>query len=879
MAGDEYFEGGCVHGAQVIVFVETYDPIATWTALVNGKVAAFCSCGGSMGSGSAASVTRKLEHVEVQWARKKSSTCRHASALLTAYAAMASEMGLRTCEALLSAVPSLAGPTDATDGKPADTIVHLVGKVGKRLNIPLYAVCYMMVWAPTIVRPGGNRYKLATCCLLSCQTQPWGCPHAKAVNRHNRIEATAASEAAAEAQLALRFGPDGVLNEMGDPPEDGPVAVAPSVQVNPTAPPSPRRARNMFPCSKEVEQCDAYGKYVDAERVAGNAYRYDDRLLVEESCIVCQSPRGDLLSSSTIALLYTIRGRMQVLVGEWGCPNGHVVQYDGSADGLFAATPLIVYTRVFLDLVLELCVIARSTMASASQYLTSLLRNTAAYGDGEPGQARQLLSHAVGEFSDTLVIPAAVFKCHHCGHEEASGGPYRCIVCDGQMLSVLQAHIKEMIRPGGNAPRVDFSIVFACALRSSSVRGIVRRRMRTKVDEEVELTLAESRAWPLFLAAANTAPPPAPPLPTADGAVARSPQDDELALRWSTSVLFKHFFAVQRREGAAARGAGAVPAAVPQPPPQDANGDAPEHVADGVPPLPVADAEVLLQEIAVEDGAASSDEYEDIDIDETNSGTTSASDGTGSSGIETEASISSARSELVGDGHAGDGGSADELGSPGSERTVEQRAVVGSPQAASLLGAKDRALGDSPPPARGLHSTSPSTATSSSPSSSPPPPRRRRGAAAAGPARRPSRGAGVGPTPPPTRRLRRRRGAVALRTRSDPWGMQVGEVEQVPLGENASEDPVAVNRKDLLSPLTMRAIKATADAITPAPDGAAAMIVKVGSIPLQLEDFHLTMPGQWFNDELLNGYVELLRVRQLRLSSGINPKPHYIFFN
>jgi len=361
--------------------------------------------------------------------------------------------------------------------------------------------------------------------------------------------------------------------------------------------------------------------------------------------------------------------------------------------------------------------------------------------------------------------------------------------------------------------------------------------------------------------------------------VARSPQDDEQALRWSASVLFEHFFAVQRREGAAARGAGAVPAAVPQPPPQDANGDSPEHVADGVPPLPVADAEVLLQKVAVEDGAASSDEYEDTDFGETNSGTASASDGTGSSGIETEASRSTAGSELVGDGHAGDGGSADELGSPGSERTVEQRVVVGRPQAASLLGAKDGALGDSPSPPRGLHSTSPSTATSSCSSLSPPPRRRRRGAGAAGPARRPSRGAVVGPTPPPTRPLRRRLGAVALRTRSDPWGMQVGEVEQVPPGDNASEDLVAVNRKDLLSPLTMRAIKATADAIIPAPDGAAAMIVKVGSFPLQLEDFHLTMPGQWFNEELVNGYVELLRVRQLRLSSGMNPKPHYIFFN
>jgi len=170
---------------------------------------------------------------------------------------------------------------------------------------------------------------------------------------------------------------------------------------------------------------------------------------------------------------------MQILVGQWACVNGHDFLYDGAGDGLFAATQEIVYARIFLDLVLELCVIARSTMAAACQYLTGLLRNTAAYGEGEPGQARQLLSDATGEFSDTLVVPAAAFKCHHCGREEAAGGPFKCIVCDGQMLLVLQAHVKEMIRPSGNAPRVDFSIVFACAIRTSSMRGLVRDASRS----------------------------------------------------------------------------------------------------------------------------------------------------------------------------------------------------------------------------------------------------------------------------------------------------------------------------------------------------------------------------------------------------------------
>jgi len=43
--------------------------------------------------------------------------------------------------------------------------------------------------------------------------------------------------------------------------------------------------------------------------------------------------------------------------------------YDGEGDGLFAATQETVYARICLNLVLELCVIARSTIAAACQYL------------------------------------------------------------------------------------------------------------------------------------------------------------------------------------------------------------------------------------------------------------------------------------------------------------------------------------------------------------------------------------------------------------------------------------------------------------------------------------------------------------------------------
>ena len=249
MGGDDELEGGCVHGANIIGFVEAFDPICVWTALLKGNVSAFCTCGGVMDSGSVATVEHALEHVEIQWKRKKSSTCRHAAALLAAHCVMSAELSLQTPEALISAMPALRGPEVKADGKSDETVVHVVGIVGRRMNIPLYAICYDNTWSPAIVRPGGNRYRLATFCLLSCQTQPLGCPHAKAVNKFSRVEASAASEAAAAAQEALRFGPNGVLNEMGEPLPAEPVAAAPTSPAVPPPPPGPRRARNMFPCT------------------------------------------------------------------------------------------------------------------------------------------------------------------------------------------------------------------------------------------------------------------------------------------------------------------------------------------------------------------------------------------------------------------------------------------------------------------------------------------------------------------------------------------------------------------------------------------------------------------------------------------------------
>lgn len=54
-----------------------------------------------------------------------------------------------------------------------------------------------------------------------------------------------ASEAAAAAQEALRFGPNGVLNKMGAPAPAEPVAAAPAAPVMPSPPPRRHCTREM----------------------------------------------------------------------------------------------------------------------------------------------------------------------------------------------------------------------------------------------------------------------------------------------------------------------------------------------------------------------------------------------------------------------------------------------------------------------------------------------------------------------------------------------------------------------------------------------------------------------------------------------------------
>jgi len=377
-------------------------------------------------------------------------------------------------------------------------------------------------------------------------------------------------------------------------------------------------------------------------------------------------------------------------------------------------------------------------------------------------------------------VPATPSKCHNCGREEAAGGPIQSIVYDRQVVSVLLAHVKILVRP----------------------------------------------------------PPPAPQLPTADELVGRAPIHDEQALRWSTAQLTKHLVALQGR------------------------GD---PVAPAVQAAPAAALESTSHIGANEDGAASAEMYDDAGLVSGKEDSGSDDGESGTNEDETNSVGEEASSGDSVDGDTDDGGS--EVALEGAAEPVEQTSSVqSSPRAASMPSDGPREFDGTVSPMSCSPSRPPSAtwSGSSSSSSSAPLTRRRRGMVP------------DACTALPTCRLRCRSVAVVGR---DAWQLEEGVVEEVPARARADEDPVVIDRADPLSTLTLCAIKATADVIGPPSDGVATVLVEIGPIPLQMEDLQLTLPNQWFNDEVVKACIELLRVRHLKFASSVRPKPQYIFFN
>ena len=530
-----------------------------------------------------------------------------------------------------------------------------------------------------------------------------------------------------------------------------------------------------------------------------------------------------------------MRGRMQINLGVWMCSKGHVVPYDGAEDGLFASFPETVYVRVFLDAVLGICVIGRSTMAAAAEYLTSLLRNTGAYAEGEFGQARQLLSDACGDFSETLIIPDVAFKCTNCGEDEDSGGRFECVLMDGQVLAVLQEHILPMMRPGMDAPRVDLAITYACAVRNATVRAVIRHRVRSGADDAVALTLEESRKYRAFAVEPFTERPAPPPPPSETSRGLRSQLEAEQALRWAASKLFPTFFTVPNIDAVGSLPAGAAAAA------GRADDAAGEHSG--------ASEEDSLVDLVSAAGSAdgSSSEYSSEEIIMARGEDVSADSVIGDDDSQQTATVLAATFASSEGNAAADGGEGGATDAADAERL-----------AGDLQGL-------------GLDEPAPTNSSSPLPSTPPTPPPASDGTEFLLAAPADEEDADV---PNEFESVRARVPKTKCR-----WHVPLSSV--VPASDPPAEEehPVALNPADPNSQITQRALKAVNHIFKKKRTGELLPIVQYGAIPLYSVNFTNLLPGKWVDDEGINAYTLLLEWRHKTTLQLIPTAPKLYFFN
>lgn len=234
--GNSVLPGVAVHGAQAFVFEDQGDPTVTWLHF-QGVALGLCNCCGILGSGISSHIGRDIEYPKIQAAKSQCSTCRHAATILDALDRLSLEFGVSDWDSLVTTLPLLLGrrESDAEDDL-SSTTVCFAKNLGKRAKVPVFGVLCEETWAVVVIRPTGNRHKLAACHLLSCQTRPWGCIHAKAVSRHNRVETSYAESADMRRTDALAFGPDSIL--MGDAPASLQTPAASSGAPSSTQPPA-----------------------------------------------------------------------------------------------------------------------------------------------------------------------------------------------------------------------------------------------------------------------------------------------------------------------------------------------------------------------------------------------------------------------------------------------------------------------------------------------------------------------------------------------------------------------------------------------------------------------------------------------------------------
>lgn len=855
-------EGAGVNDGGVLVLREVGDLIACWGVLSDHRVCVLCSCGGVLGrSPGARTVNAGVEHPELLLAMGVSCSCRHAAALQGAYLSVCRDVGAASNEELFQHFPCLDGGAfvaqagEDSGGEQGEhdprgfKVCDFPRKPGLP-GVPVYAVFYEGAWAPVAARSRGKRTRIGFCCQLSCASHAWSCIHAKTVSRMLREENSSSSED--ESDAGTSSTPETSEAELHEQEQGAGVAADVGAGANAPPPKRRRRARNMFPCRGEVAKCQIMQSSCEVQRLAGAFPRVLPGLYVEDWCLTCGVARGGAHLTQRAAALFTVRGKMIITVADWTCEAGHFVEYDGAEDALFAFEAETVYARVFLDAMLETCVVGRTTMSAAAELWSSTLRNTGAYSDGETGQARQQLSDACGAFSDTLVIPDLAFTCPRCGEEEQETGTLTCVLCDGQVLSVLQDLIVPMLRPGQNCPRAAIPITFACAVRNAVVRAVIRRRVRVGVCTATSVSAKERVQYNRFVAAAEGERPSLPPLPDTDEGEERTREEAEKALLWASSHLFSTFFIIRDAveegagDGAAAGSSTTIDGEAMSELNADSDSASSSSTQDG------------------QEGAENADVAEDL-VDGDGFEVMHQLDGLlGDSTRAAEESEVNAEDEELLDALAAArvaGTVSQSVDVPRSMDVVsggrDGPLPLGAPPSLLVFHGDDEAI-PSPAalPAGGAHYVASPRGTPS-PTGHPPP------------------NFDTDLEEDPLQfLLSAPQGGTQPEYSSDRWKVPLLLVERVRAGGTPSKSCTVLDPSDPHSPLTLKAMQKTTNVLVgdPATSGqrrsrrharrhrnGEEVVIQVGPIPIRRMDIMCLLPGEWLTDQAMNGFVEVLK--------------------
>lgn len=210
---------------------------------------------------------------------------------------------------------------------------------------------------------------------------------------------------------------------------------------------------------------------------------------------------------------------------------GKTVKFDGSAVGLFAYSEVNVYTCTLLDFILFTVISPKSSIFAAAAVSAFQLHCSGGIIDGERAQTRQELSNATDQYSRTLLVPSALFKCNTCYHSSTT--QYMAVVTGGETISIFRAASFPLQRYTDNVPTIPISIDNSCWIPVAKVRNCVRQRLKSKMREVVALNKVEQLPMAKFVGLCVVAPPPGDHEDVGQRATTAS---------WAARCLFNSFF-------------------------------------------------------------------------------------------------------------------------------------------------------------------------------------------------------------------------------------------------------------------------------------------------------------------------------------------------